>query len=87
VNTFLKQKIYIAKRTDLCLDLNINPLVCTIGWVDIGTLARIPLNVVAYLSKSMVPKEAEFYAGFKNISYFSDQNAPIKSYSKKYRFW
>jgi hypothetical protein len=24
---------------------------CTVGWVDIGTLARVPLDVVAYLKK------------------------------------
>jgi hypothetical protein len=24
---------------------------CTVGWVDIGTAARVPLNVVVYLRK------------------------------------
>jgi hypothetical protein len=24
---------------------------CPVGWVDIGTVARVPLNVVVYLKK------------------------------------
>jgi hypothetical protein len=24
---------------------------CTLGWVDIGTVAKVPLNVVVYIKK------------------------------------
>jgi hypothetical protein len=26
---------------------------CSVGWVDIGTVARVPMNVVVYISKRM----------------------------------
>jgi hypothetical protein len=31
--------------------LKIDPKYCTVGWVDIGTAARVPLNVIVYLKK------------------------------------
>jgi hypothetical protein len=34
---------------------------CALGWVDIGTVARVPLNVLVYLSKIMENNREFFF--------------------------
>jgi hypothetical protein len=51
-NKEAKKLVFISSRSTKDLNL-LFPLHPTVGWVDIGTVARVPMRFVVYFSKKV----------------------------------